>query len=110
MIHLSRKHSSNISASDTLGESFVISPELFEDLPDSIFKLRAIEGALFDLLISFHYRLDQLKLDMEKAFQCRETKRGSALWTQRVELFQKKRRYEEYLETIQEKIKNMKKD
>ena len=102
------KISSNLSVSDKLAETTVLTPTMLEDLPDSLFLLRAMEATVIDLLISFHYRLDALKTQMMLAFEKGTTTNATNLWTERSAMYKKKRDFERHLEKIQQKIQEMK--
>lgn len=100
--------SSNLSKFDKLGETAILTPDMLEDLPDSLLLLRGIEATLIDLLISFHYRLDVLKKEMMLAFEKGTTTKATTLWTERTALYKKKKLFEAHLQNVQQKIEEMK--
>lgn len=102
------KISSNISVSDTLVETAILTPIMLQELPDSLVLLRAMEATVIDLLISFHYRLDTLKTQMLLAFEKETTTKATNIWTERTAMYKKKKDFERHLENIQQKIHEIK--
>jgi hypothetical protein len=83
------------------------SPLNLDELPDGLFQLRALEGALLDHLVSIHYQLEDTKAKLRSSSTTRTIEETNQLLGKRYTLFERKKLFQTRAQKVQAKIKEI---
>jgi hypothetical protein len=79
-------------------------PVNLDELPNTLLELRAVEGAILDILVSLHYQIDSLNETIKNTMDRPSTENFRQLLGKRYMLTEKKKLFGKRLENVQEKI------
>ena len=85
----------------------ISNPLNLDELPDTLDGLRAMEGALLDIIVSLHYETETIKANIRTSLQSSRRESIHKLLAKGNVLAEKKKKYSVRLRRVQEKIREL---
>jgi hypothetical protein len=87
-----------------LPDAKVDNPLNLNEIPSTVFELRAFEGALIGHLVSIHYNIEDTKMKVANEFRAGRSDRARALIAKNTYLLERKMLFENRLEKVRKNL------